>query len=517
MRPRELAAGPPLDVAVIGGGINGAAIARQAAAAGLRVALFEASDFGFGTTWRSTKLIHGGLRYLEHGDVGLVFESLRERAWLLATRPYLVRPQRFLLPMLPWTRRPAWQLRIGLAAYDLLALYRAVPPHRRLSEARLRELAPYLPPATRGGFSFFDARVLAPERLTWELIREARGLGAAVFNHTRVTAIHAPGGRVERVTVDDGSGEVDIAVAAVVNAAGPWVDAVNRLGDLPPPELLGVTRGSHIVVELDEPPGHEAIFSTAKSDGRVFFAVPQDDLLLIGTTDDRYEGDPSAVRPTREDVDYLLAEGRELLPGLELNRGRIRYAYAGLRPLQRVQGGPEAAISRRHDVIDHGKRGGALGMYSVVGGKLSTFRPLAADVLERLGRRPPRWVAAAPVEWRERLLATGLERRVLRHLRRFGAEAAAAAALGAEVICPHAPAVAGEIRHAARSELAVTVGDVLLRRTGIGWASCRGLCCLEAAVAVMAEELGWSAAEREAQAAAYRAEVAYHLPEEGTL
>lgn len=517
MRARELAAGPLLDLAIIGGGINGAAIARQAAAAGLRVALFEASDFGFGTTWRSTKLIHGGLRYLEHGDVGLVFESLRERAWLLSTRPYLVRPQRFLLPMLPWTRRPAWQLRIGLAAYDLLALYRAVPPHRKLNEARLRELAPYLPPEARGGFTFFDARVLAPERLTWELVREARVLGAAVMNHTRVTAIHATSGHVERVTVDDGTGPVDIATRAVVNAAGPWVDAVNQLGDLPPPELLGVTRGTHIVVELDESPGHDAIFSTAKSDGRVFFAVPQDDLLLIGTTDERYEGDPAAVRPTREDIEYLLEEGRALLPGLDLHRGRIRYAYAGLRPLQRVAGGPEAAISRRHDVIDHGKLGGAAGMYSVVGGKLSTFRPLAADVLERLGRRPPAWVAAAPAGWRERLLGTGLDRRILRHLRRFGGDAAEAAALGSEIICPHAPGIAGEVRFAARHELATTIGDVLLRRTGIGWASCRGLCCAEDVAALLTDELGWSRTEREAQVAAYRAEVAYHLPEEGTL
>ncbi|WBL36064.1 FAD-dependent oxidoreductase [Tepidiforma flava] len=198
LTPAELAGGPPLDVAVIGGGINGAAIARAAAANGLRAALFEASDYGFGTTWRSTKLIHGGLRYLEHGDVGLVFESLRERAWLLATRPYLVRPQRFLLPLLPWTRRPAWQLRMGLATYDLLALYRGVPGHRRLSEARLRELAPYLPAEARGGFSFFDARVIAPERLTWELVREARQLGAACFNHCPVAAVEAPGAQSKR-------------------------------------------------------------------------------------------------------------------------------------------------------------------------------------------------------------------------------------------------------------------------------------------------------------------------------
>ena len=158
----DLARGRALDAVVIGGGINGGAIAAEAASRGLRVALFEADDFGFGTTWRSTKLIHGGLRYLEHGDLRLVFESLHERSWLLKTRPYLVRPQRFILPLLPWTRRPAWQLRSGLALYDLLSLYRGVPSHRRLSHERLTELAPHLPDVADGGFSFFDARVLSP-------------------------------------------------------------------------------------------------------------------------------------------------------------------------------------------------------------------------------------------------------------------------------------------------------------------------------------------------------------------
>lgn len=517
MTPRDLASGPPLDLAIIGGGINGAAIARAAAAQGLRTALFEASDYGFGTTWRSTKLIHGGLRYLEHGDVGLVFESLRERAWLLATRPYLVRPQRFLLPLLPWTRRPAWQLRMGLATYDLLALYRGVPRHRRLGQAELHELAPFLPEEARGGFAFFDARVLSPERLTWELVREAQQLGAAAFNHTPVTGIATDGEAVTGIEVDTGGEQVRIAARAVVNAAGPWVDAVNRLGDLSPPELLGVTRGSHIVVELDGDPGHDAIFSTAKRDGRVFFAVPQDGLLLIGTTDERYEGDPGAVQPTPEDIEYLLDEGQRLLPGLDICRERIRYAYAGLRPLQKVAGGPEAAITRRHAVIDHGKLGGARGMYSVVGGKLSTFRPLAHDVVELVaGQRPRPWVAAPPAEWRERLLALGFEKPVRRHLRRYGGLAGEVAQLGRELLCPHAPGLAGEVVFSAKFEQAQTIGDVLLRRTGIGWASCRGLCCHRQAADLMGDVLGWDASERARQAAAYEAEVAYHLPVEGT-
>lgn len=514
-----LAAGPPLDAAIIGGGINGCAIAEEAAARGLRVAIFEATDFGFGTTWRSTKLIHGGLRYLEHGDVRLVFESLKERAWLLKTRPYLVTPQRFLLPMLPWTRRPAWQLRVGLATYDMLALYRGVPSHRRLGRARLREVAPYLPDSANGGFSFFDARVHSPERLTLELALSAERFGAQVFNHTPVTRIVTSGGAISAIDVSAGGRTHRIATRFVVNAAGPWVDAVNRLEDVAPPELLGVTRGTHIVVELDEAPGHNAVFSTAKSDGRVFFAVPQGDLLLIGTTDERYDGDPSNIRPVNEDIEYLVSEARELLPGYDITRSRIRYAYAGLRPLQNVKGGPEAAISRRHGVLDHAKLGGARGMYSVVGGKLSTFRPLAEEVVARLGPPQMRTVHTdqPPAGWRESLLESGLAKPSLRHLRVYGAAIPEVLALGREVLCEHSGAVAGEVRQAVRNEHVVTLGDLMLRRTGISWASCRGLCCHHEVARIAAEEAGWSVGQVAEQVKAFEEEVAYHLPTEESL
>lgn len=518
MNLAELASGPPLDLAVIGGGINGCAIAEEAAARGLRVGLFEADDFGFGTTWRSTKLIHGGLRYLEHGDVRLVFESLRERAWLLTTRDYLVKPQRFILPMLPWTRRPKWQLGIGLSAYDLLALYRGVPPHRRLSDERLHELAPFLPDETSGGFTFYDARVIAPERLCLELALSAEREGAFIANHAKVTRIGVEGGRAASVAVTHAGATFEIGAKVVVNAAGPWVDAVLAAAPIQQPELLGVTRGSHILLELPERPRRDAVFSTAKSDGRVFFSVPQDDLLLIGTTDDRYDGDPGEVRPTRDDIDYLLSEARELLPGMDITRERIRYAYAGLRPLQRVAGGPEAAISRRHSVISH-KDMGAENLYSVVGGKLSTFRPLAEEVVAKLAPPGHRKRANEPVApgWRETLRESGLPVPVRRHLRVYGGVIGDVIAAGPEVICEHAHAIAGEVLHACEWEHVETLADLMMRRSGISWSSCRGLCCHQRVAEIAAHRLGWSDTERRAQVAAFEAEVAYHLPTEASL
>ncbi len=505
----QLASGPPLDIAIIGGGINGCGIARELSRRGMRVALFEAEDFGFGTTWRSTKLIHGGLRYLEHGDVRLVFESLRERTWLLRTRPHLVGPQRFILPRLPWTRRPGWQIRAGLATYDALAWRGGLPRHSTLSPAALRTLAPALPAHASGGFTFYDARARSPERLALELALEAESAGAAIFNHTRVVRIASQSGRVSAIEVERDGVRHEIACTCLVNAAGPWVDAVNAALDQPPPPLLGVTRGSHIVVECEYPLGREAIFSTAKEDGRVFFVVPQDGNLLIGTTDLRYDGDPSAIRPTRDDVDYLIAEAGMLLPGLAISHEHVRYAYAGLRPLQRVSGGPEAAISRRHEVIEHS---GAAGMFSVVGGKLSTFRPIANEVAARTGagNAPPEPFPSFP--WLTALKESGLPAASRRHLRLYGPGVPSVLAAGSEVLCEHAHALRGEVVHAILREHATTLSDILMRRTGIAWASCRAMCCHREAARIAAGILGWDAPEQERQLRAFEADAAYHIP-----
>ncbi len=509
----ELAEGEPFDLVVIGGGINGAGIASEAARAGLRTALVEATDFGFGTTWRSTKLIHGGLRYLEHGDVRLVRESLRERSWLLRTRPHLVRPQRFLLPLVEWTRRPAWQLRAGLAMYDALSYPGALPRHRRLSRGRARETMPALCAAQEGAFAFYDARALAPERLAIEMAVEARDAGAVVLNHTRAVSFESSGGRLTGVRVAGADSEAVLPCKAAVNAAGPWVDEL--LGGATE-TLLGVTRGSHIVLKLPEGTAFEgdALFSTARSDGRVFFAVPNDGLLLVGTTDDRFDAPADSVRPTPNDLEYLLAEAGEVLPGLELKREMIRYAYAGLRPLQRVKGGPEAAITRRHELVDHGKRGGPAGLYSVIGGKLSTFRPLAHQVVRTLGASPPRGpVGGLGLATSAETLLAALDPKAREHVSRYGTEVASVLKGGREVVCEHTGAVEGEIDHAVRREMATTLSDVLMRRTGIAWGWCRGLCCAEVVAARMAKQLGWNARARKRQVATFHEDLAYHLPE----
>lgn len=512
MNLQEASNGPAFDVTVIGGGINGAAIAAECARRGLRTALLEKHDFGFGTTWRSTKLIHGGLRYLEHGDLRLVFESLHERAWLLRAKPHLVAPQRFVLPMLPWTRRPGWQMRAGLTTYDLLALGGGLPHGQRLSEDAVAAALPFLTPLASDGFAYFDARALSPERLTLELALLAKSRGAFVANHTRVNKIEVENGRISAVRVASPGQFATLATNAVVNAAGPWVDAVNSLLPMTPPPRLWITRGTHIAVELDGPLPADAIISTAREDGRVFFAVPQDELLLVGTTDIHFDGYPGDVRPTPEDVDYLLREAQALLPGLELSRDSIRYSYAGLRPLQYIPGKPESAITRRHALIDHHDEGGPAGMFSVIGGKLSTFRPLARETARTLAKGMPIELA---VPGKRRIIPapTGsVPAPASPRQRLYGPAWAKIAARDAAPICSECGMLRGEVLHAMESELALSLSDVVLRRTGTGWRANRGTCCAETISKVMAEQHGWDEEVRLADVEAFEADLRFHLP-----
>jgi glycerol-3-phosphate dehydrogenase len=413
----------------------------------------------------------------------------------------------------PWTRRPAWQLRAGLTIYDVLASRGGLPRHRHAAHHRLHELQPALTDEARHGFTFFDGRAIAPERLTLELALEARAAGASIFNHSPVSAIGTGAGTVASLTIEASGERHEIPTRAVVNAAGPWVDCVRALAGGDPPPLLGATRGTHIVVAPDRPFGRDAVFSTARSDGRVFFAVPQDGLVLIGTTDIRDAGEPGSVAPTRAELDYLLEEARSLLPGMDLDVSHILYAYAGLRPLQRDPGGPEAAITRRHVVVDHAAQGGPDGLFSVLGGKLSTFRPLAHDVMSLLDATAPRRGTEAPSPpSRWDLAAADLPPKARRRLRRYGTAVSAILDHGTEPRCDHAGAIAGEVLHAASSELASSLPDILMRRTGIAWGSCRGLCCHREAARLAASVLGWDPERIDREVADYQRHVDTQLP-----
>lgn len=360
------------DVVIIGAGINGAGIARDAARRGLKVLLIEKGEIGAGTTSASTRLIHGGLRYLEHFEFGLVYESLRERETLLRIAPDLVRPLAIAIPIYKQSRRGWLTIRAGMILYDLLSLGKSLPRHRMLSRAETLERWPGLnPEGLVGSALYYDAQVEFPERLVLANVVSAREFGAEVLTHTRVTNLVVEDGKVSGVEF---GGFVEAGV--VVNAAGPWIDQV--LAPVQSPKLIGGTKGSHLVVPVFPGAPPNAIYLEARSDGRPIFIIPWNKLYLIGTTDVRFEGDPDQVRCELWEIDYLLSETNLALPGAHLTRDNILYTYSGVRPL------PANSSTRRHFIREHPQFSNLL---SIVGGKLTTYRSLSEESVDLIFRK----------------------------------------------------------------------------------------------------------------------------------
>ncbi len=508
------------DVIVIGGGINGAGVAREATLAGYRTLLVERNDFGGGTTSRATRLIHGGLRYLEHGEFGLVYESLHERETLVRDEPHLVRPLRLLVPVYRGDARPPWKIRIGLLLYDLFSFRKSLPWSRALSRGALRDYEPALNlDGLRATYLMSDAQVEFPERLVIDALRDMTDAGGVALNHTSVERLNSPGHVLRGVVLrDECSGETAAVEAkVVVNAAGPWVDAVLAGSDAERHDrLIGGTKGSHLVVEWPNGPGH-AIFASAKEDGRPFFILPWYRYTLVGTTDLRYDGDPSKAQCTPDELRYLLDEATRLFPSTPLLREHVLYTYCGVRPLPRMPDGtPESKIPRGHYVIDQQKRGGPDGLLSVVGGKLTTYRALARMALPAIkkhcapssdalmGRHEPRPAVAAtgplPTMEDDPLTLYGARADEVRTL------IAVDAALAGR-ICEHNPEILAQVAYAVEREEAVTLADVLLRRLPVGWSKCHALDGAERAARIIAPRFGWDAAMVAHEVAAYETEL----------
>jgi glycerol-3-phosphate dehydrogenase len=375
-----------VDLLVVGGGIVGGAIARDAALRGLSVALIEKRDFGSGTTAASTRLIHGGLRYLEIFDFGLVRESLRERQVLLNTAPHLVRPLLFLAPVYrtsPWS--PS-RLRLGLTLYDLLSWGRSVPSHQWLSRDRVLQEEPGLDPAgLLGGGTYYDAQVDLPERLCLEYVLQAFDQGAWVANYARAERFLKEGSAVAGVQATDleSGAPWELRAEITVNAAGPWADDLAERASTRD-HRLRLTKGVHLVMPSFT---QHAVVLRARSDGRLFFAVPWLGYTLLGTTDTDYRGDLDHVPTAEEDARYLLAEASHAFPNL--GRLGVNSATAGLRALVPSRAAEESATSRKDRVVDHAAEG-VPGLISVLGGKITAARHIAERVVDlacrKLGR-----------------------------------------------------------------------------------------------------------------------------------
>ena len=383
----------PFEVIIIGGGINGAGIARDLAMRGVSVLLLEQRDFGSGTTAYSTRLIHGGLRYLALLQFGLVYESLHERKTLLRIANHLVYPLPFYLPIYRGQKYGYWRVRLGLTLYDLLAGPDPLPNHHHLSrEALLGSLPALSPQRLKAGFIYYDCQVPLPERLTLENILDAEAHGAVCLNYTQVTEIHPDGSgrfRVQAVDADTQQEHV-FAAPVVINATGPWLNEIAHEFDPRAPRLVGGTKGSHILIHNRIGLQH-AIYAPAKSDGRPFFIIPfSDHFLLIGTTDLFFEKKPEEAVATAAEVQYLIDESNRLFPELAITPEDILHTYSGVRPLPPQRGKAAGEISRKHAFYVHKIGGRKVRAFSVIGGKITTYRHLAEEAgdlaLKMLGR-----------------------------------------------------------------------------------------------------------------------------------
>jgi glycerol-3-phosphate dehydrogenase len=513
------------DLIVVGGGIIGTGIARDASLRGIKTLLIEKEDFGYGTTSRSSRLIHGGLRYLRMLEFHLVGQDLHEREVLMNIAPHLVHPYPFIIPLANLFNEIV--LSIGVRLYDVMASGKSMPSHQHLSRREVLEIEPELEElkGLKGGLLYYDCQAPFTERLGIENVLSAAESGATVLNHAQLTGFIRDGNDVRGIEMLDClSGETHkVKARLVVNAAGHWVDCVRDLLRGGPASTVRRTKGIHLVTpRLTQ----KALVLFSPVDGRLFFVMPWLDYTLIGTTDTDYKGDLDAVYADKSDVDYMLASVRQVFP--KLREEDILLAMAGLRSLVHSGGERPSDITRDHRVLDHKLKDGIEGLVSVLGGKITAYRAVAKDAVDtvchKLGVKEACTTAEVPLpgapavsqqKMADAARESSLPLNTVRHLAalygsRFSQvlKYAKSNKQGGQRLCVHTPDILAQVEHSVKEEGAFTVADFLLRRTNAGLMSCQGLDAVETVAQEMGRLLKWSQAEQRRQVEDYRASAA---------
>ena len=516
------------DIAIIGGGITGSCIARDAARRGLSVALVEKGDFSCGTSAGSTKLVHGGLRYLKSLELRLIRESLRERRVWERIAPHMVYPMPFLLPL----KAPAdrWVIGTGLTLYDLLSFDRnwlddadqRIPAHRSLTAAEARALEPSLEAAPfDSAMLYYDCQMYSPERLGLECIMDAVAHGAVVANHAQAIGFERKGSTIHGVRVKDrlDGSETTVRCKLAINAAGPWADRLLELldGGGAQSHKLIRSKGIHVITR---PLTQRHALAVSQKGGH-FFIVPWREHSIVGTTDTVFTDEPDALRVSGEEVASFLSFVNEGLPSLDLALDDVCHAYAGLRPL--VDDGATSSYnaSRKAEIVDHGAEGGPANLVSTIGGKWTTSRQIAETCVDLVARKLQADskrcdTADAPLpgaagNHKSKVAQLTSERRDLSAstaetlARNYGAMAGAVLAHASSdasllrTVAQRLPDIAAQVVHAVRAEMACTLEDVVFRRTGLGTLGPLEPSAVSAIASLMARELGWSASETQRQ------------------
>lgn len=536
-----------VDLLVVGGGITGAGVARDAARRGLKVAMVEMDDLASGTSSRSSKLVHGGLRYLEHYEFSLVFEAVSERRILMDLAPHLVNPLGFVFPVYAGSKHKLWFINAGMWLYDGLSLFRSPKVHKKMSPKETAAEVPNLNVEDLKGAPLYYDCSTDDARLTLETAVSAANEGAVVATYCRVESfLKNDEGRLRGAVVKNVlTGELkEVESHAIVNATGPWTDKTMSLsGPLDGGGVLRPTKGVHIVVDAEKLPVRHAIVLSHPEDERVLFALPWGDRTYVGTTDTDFEGDPKEVAATRDDVEYLVNASNHYFPTTQISSDDVIATWAGLRPLvapPQEQGSVnESAVSREHQILV-----GHDGLITIAGGKLTTYRRMAGEavdtavrLLQLSGKVEPKKIKDAKTDenplpggigWpsdddhdrvatevvasssgvltqeQARALTDAYGMRAHEIAKMCGADKSLAAPL-----VEGRPEILAQVDFAVREEFAVTVTDFLVRRTQLFYRDVQqGLGCAEKVAQRMATLLDWDAETTDARRMAYEAEVA---------
>ena len=541
--------GGAVDLLVIGGGINGAGIARDAARRGLRVAMVEMRDLASGTSSASSKLVHGGIRYLEQLEFSLVFEAVSERRILMDIAPHMVNPLGFLFPVYKGARRALTTINAGMWLYEGLSLFRSPKRHRTLSVKEIAEEEPLLKRDDLKGAPLYYDCATDDARLTLENALDAAQAGAVIATYAKVVELlRAPdSSRVIGAIIEDTlSGQrKQVRASVIINATGPWTDSILKLSspERVQSELIRPTKGVHIVVDRQRLPVNHAVVCFHPEDGRVLFAIPWGDRTYLGTTDTDYQGDPAQAAADSEDVDYLIEVSNMYFPSHPIERADVISTWAGLRPLIRpVTKGQvdESAVSREHQILVSPEDG----LITIAGGKLTTYRRMSQEVVDvavkvlRLSNKLPTsplfdpHTDRSPLPGAQGWPADDDHDRVARQILEVsgesvgpktarlladtygmrGVEIARQArhdASAAKPLIEGRPEIMAQVDWAVREELAATVTDVMERRTQLFYRAWdQGLAASLQVGHRMQQRLGWTDAQRERHVADYAQVVA---------
>jgi len=466
------------DLAVIGGGINGAAVAHLAALNGLKVALVEKNDFASGTSSKSSKLMHGGIRYLENMEFSLVREALKERTFHLQTLPHLVKPMPFIIPVYKEDARPLWMMKVGTLLYDIVAGKAKIEKHQSLSAEKVIAMEPRLRrEGLKGGVLYYDAQ-MDDARVCLENILSAADLGAEAVNYARVTGFVRKGRRVTGLKVENTLAReenIEIKAKKIVCATGPWTDEILSLDADGAAPRLRPTKGVHFVTSKRL--STNALLIPSKRDRRIFFVLPWKNGSMIGTTDTDYSGRPDDVVVQEDDIQYLLEETSRVFPSAHLTKKDVKVSFAGLRPLMRNEG-HASKVSREHDIFETDS-----GIHVIAGGKYTTYRVIAEECMrkvfptKKLDRIEKFYgTGEPPADFKKESASYGIEASTLECLwNLYGTRYrdVLAVADNQEVlrqkICPGLPYIKAQLEYSKDVEMALTAEDILYRRLSLGY------------------------------------------------